>query len=41
MNIKNIAVTGASGKIGRNVIPELIKAGYSIRALEHDEPVKS
>ena len=41
MKIKNIAVTGASGKIGRNVLPELIKAGYSIRALEHEEPVKT
>jgi UDP-glucose 4-epimerase len=39
MKIKNIVVTGASGKIGRNVIPELLKAGYSIRALEHQEPV--
>jgi nucleoside-diphosphate-sugar epimerase len=39
MKIKNIAVTGASGKIGRNVIPELLKSGYKIRALEHEEPV--
>jgi UDP-glucose 4-epimerase len=39
MKIKNIAVTGASGKIGRHVIPELLKAGYQIRALEHEEPV--
>ncbi|HUT66896.1 MAG TPA: NmrA family NAD(P)-binding protein, partial [Spirochaetota bacterium] len=39
MKIRNIAVTGASGKIGKNVIPELLKAGYSIRALEHEEPV--
>jgi len=39
LKIKNIAVTGASGKIGRNVIPELLKAGYKIRALEHEEPV--
>lgn len=41
MKIKNIAVTGASGKIGQNVLPELLKAGYSIRALEHEEPVKT
>jgi nucleoside-diphosphate-sugar epimerase len=41
MKIKNIAVTGASGKIGRNILPELIKAGYSIRALEHEEPVQT
>lgn len=41
MKIKNIAVTGASGKIGRNVLPGLLKAGYSIRALEHEEPVQT
>jgi len=39
VNIKNIAVTGASGKIGRHVIPDLLKAGYIIRVLEHEEPV--
>ena len=39
MKIKHIAVTGASGKIGRNSIAELLKAGYKIRALEHEEPV--
>jgi UDP-glucose 4-epimerase len=39
MKIKNIIVTGASGKIGRHVIPELMKAGYAVRALEHEEPV--
>ena len=40
MKIKNIAVTGASGKIGRSVIPGLLKAGYMIRALEHEVPVR-
>jgi UDP-glucose 4-epimerase len=40
MSIRNIVVTGASGKIGRYVIPELLKAGYKVRALEHEEPVK-
>jgi nucleoside-diphosphate-sugar epimerase len=39
MKIKHIAVTGASGKIGSHCIPELLKAGYKIRALEHEEPV--
>ena len=39
MNIKNIFVTGASGKVGRALIPELKKAGYAIRALQHEEPV--
>jgi nucleoside-diphosphate-sugar epimerase len=40
MKIRNIAVTGASGKIGRNVIPELLKAGFKVRALEHELPVE-
>jgi len=30
-----IAVTGASGHIGINLIPELIKAGYQLRILSH------
>ena len=34
MKIKNVLLTGAGGKIGRAVLPELIKAGYSVRALE-------
>ena len=39
MKIKNVLVTGASGKIGHNLIPELIKAGYHIRAIQFDRPV--
>jgi UDP-glucose 4-epimerase len=39
MKIRNIAVTGASGKIGRHVIPELLKAGFKVRALQHETPV--
>jgi nucleoside-diphosphate-sugar epimerase len=39
MKIKNIAVTGASGKIGRHVVPELLKAGFNVRALQHETPV--
>ncbi|OGS21238.1 MAG: hypothetical protein A2252_06095 [Elusimicrobia bacterium RIFOXYA2_FULL_39_19] len=39
MKIKNVLVTGASGKVGRNTIPELIKAGYKIRALQYETPV--
>lgn len=40
MNIKNVFVTGASGKIGRSLLPELISAGYHLRVLEFEEPVK-
>lgn len=40
MNIKNIFVTGASGKIGRALLPELVSKGYHIRALEFEEPVE-
>jgi len=40
MNIKNIFVTGASGKIGRSLLPELVSAGYHIRALEFEDSVK-
>jgi nucleoside-diphosphate-sugar epimerase len=39
MKIKNIAVTGASGKVGRHLIPELLKAGFQVRALQHETPV--
>ena len=34
--IKNILITGGSGKIGRNLIPELLKAGYRLRVLEFE-----
>ncbi len=37
MNIKNIFVTGGSGKVGRALLPELVKSGYNIRALQFDE----
>lgn len=39
MRIQNIAVTGASGKVGRHLIPELLKAGFRVRALQHETPV--
>lgn len=38
-NIKNIFITGASGKIGRNLIPELVKEGYNVRALRFQTPL--
>lgn len=37
MAIKNILLTGGSGKIGRNLLPELVKAGYFVRAIEFEE----
>ncbi len=37
MNVKNILLTGAGGKIGRAVLPQLSKAGYSVRALEYTD----
>ncbi|MHB8897131.1 MAG: NAD-dependent epimerase/dehydratase family protein [Thermoguttaceae bacterium] len=40
MNVKNILLTGAAGKIGRAVLPELSKAGYSVRALEFTDGLK-
>ena len=40
LKIKNILITGGSGKVGRAAIPQLIKAGYKLRAIQlPDEPV--
>ena len=40
MKIKNIFVTGGSGKIGRSLLPELVKSGYNVRALKFEEPIE-
>ncbi len=37
MKVKNVLLTGAGGKIGKAVLPELLKAGYSVRALEYSD----
>jgi len=37
--IKNVLVTGGSGKIGRSLIPGLVKTGYRVRATEFRTPV--
>lgn len=37
MKVKNVLLTGAGGKIGAAVLPELVKAGYSVRALEYSD----
>lgn len=39
MKIRNIFVTGGSGKIGRSLLPELVSAGYKVRALKFEEPI--
>lgn len=40
LKIKNVLVTGASGKIGKATIPELLSAGYAVRALEYTDGLK-
>jgi len=39
MQIRNILMTGASGKIGKNVLPELLAAGYCVRAIQYETPI--
>ena len=39
MRIKKVLVTGASGKIGRRLLPALVGAGYGVRAVEYQTPV--
>lgn len=37
MKVQNVLLTGAGGKIGKAVLPELTKAGYAVRALEYTD----
>jgi nucleoside-diphosphate-sugar epimerase len=37
--IKNVFVTGGGGKIGTALLPQLVKAGYSVRALRFEEEI--
>jgi UDP-glucose 4-epimerase len=39
--MKRILVTGASGRIGRRVVPLLLERGYSVRCLVHRTPLPS
>jgi UDP-glucose 4-epimerase len=39
MNLQTIAVFGASGKIGRHILPLLADRGLAVRALVHKTPV--
>ena len=38
-DVKRVLVTGGSGKIGRNLIPALVEAGYQVRATEFRTPL--
>jgi len=40
LGVKKVLVTGASGKIGRSLIPALLGAGYSVRATQNRTPVE-
>jgi len=40
MSISTVAVFGASGKIGRHVVPLLLERGLTVRALVHRTPVE-
>ncbi|MGD9494862.1 MAG: NAD-dependent epimerase/dehydratase family protein [Armatimonadota bacterium] len=39
MSIRTVAVFGASGKIGRHVVPLMLQRGLTVRALVHRTPV--
>jgi nucleoside-diphosphate-sugar epimerase len=41
MNIQTVAVFGASGKIGRRLVPFLVERGAAVRALVHRTPVET
>jgi len=41
MSIRTVAVFGASGKIGRHVVPLLLERGLAVRALVHRTPVEA
>lgn len=37
--IKNVLVTGATGKVGSSLIPRLLEEGYNVRAVQFNNPV--
>ena len=40
MKIKNVLVTGASGKIGRSLVPALVLDGFRVRVTQFRTPVR-
>ena len=40
MNVKQVLVTGASGKLGGPVCEALVEKGYRVTALRHRNPVE-
>lgn len=38
MRYKNVLVTGAAGLLGRSVVPQLLKRGYNVIAIDINEP---
>ncbi len=40
MKIKTVLVTGASGKIGNQLVPTLVDAGYQVKVTQFQTPVK-
>ncbi len=41
MDIRTVAVFGASGKLGRHFVPVMLSRGMNVRALVHRTPVKA
>jgi nucleoside-diphosphate-sugar epimerase len=41
MDIRTVAVFGASGKLGRHVLPVMLERGMNVRALVHRTPVEA
>jgi UDP-glucose 4-epimerase len=39
MSISNVLVTGASGKLGRNLVPALVEKRYGVRAIQFQTPI--
>lgn len=40
MKIRTVLVTGASGKVGRSLVPALLDAGYEVHATQFETPVR-